>query len=163
MDDILVNEEGYKQFYEKMDSLRESNLSNANMMSQSYKDFIGDGWHDNPIYEEAVRKNRMIDVEINKMLEQEKKLKLINDIQDSSCVNIDDIIRVEFIYLDGEKEIEDIKLTGKFIPNTDLEIKEISLNSPIGKAIYKKKIGETCSYQVGNNSINIRIVERVNQ
>lgn len=162
MDDILVNEEGYKQFYEKMDSLRESNLSNANMMSQSYKDFIGDGWHDNPIYEEAVRKNRMIDVEINKMLEQEKKLKLINDIQDSSCVNIDDIIRVEFIYLDGEKEIEDIKLTGKFIPNTDLEIKEISLNSPIGKAIYKKKIGKTYSYQVGNNSISIRIVERVN-
>ncbi len=163
MDDILVNEEGYKQFYEKLESLRESNLSNANVMSQSYKDFVGDGWHDNPIYEEAVRKNRMIDVEINKMLEQEKKLKLINDIQDSSCVNIDDIIRVEFIYLDGEKEIEDIKLTGKFIPDTDLEIKEISLNSPIGKAIYKKKIGETCSYQVGNNSINIRIVERVNQ
>ena len=43
----------------------------------------------------------------------------------------------------------------------DLEIKEITLNSPIGKAIYKKKLENICWYEVGNNKIKIRIVEKV--
>jgi len=163
MDEILVNEEGLKQFYDKLDSLKDLSLSNANTLSKSYNDYVGDGWHDNPEYEEAMRRNRMIDGEIYRMLKQEKKLKCINDVKCYDCVNIDDIIVLEFIYSDGYKEIDNIKLTGKFVPNTDLEIKEITLNSPIGRTIYKKKIGETCSYQVGNNNINIKIIEKANK
>ena len=163
MDEILVNDEGRKQFYDKLESLKNLSTSNANAMSKSYSDYVGDGWHDNPLYEEAMRKNRMIDEEIREMLKQEKKLKCIDDTKDSNYVNIDDIITIEFIYSDDDREIDKIKLTGKFIPDTDLEIKEITLNSPIGRAIYKKKIGEICSYQVGSNSVSIKIIEKVSK
>ena len=110
------------------------------------------------------RKTRVLtDEEIHKMLIQEKRLKCINDTKDFNRVNLDDILVIEFIYSDDDKEIDNIKLTGKFIPDTDLEIKEITLNSPIGRTIYKKKIGEICSYQVGNNNVKIRIIEKVNK
>ena len=162
MDDILVNEEGRQQFYDKLENLKELSTSNANTLSKSYNDYVGDGWHDNPVYEEAMRKNRMIDDDIKKMLIEEKILKIIEDKYDKNVVNIDDIIKIEFIYSQDDREFEIIKLTGKYIPNTDLEIKEITLNSPIGRAIYKKKIGEIYSYKVGDNNVSIRIVEKVN-
>ena len=162
MDEILVNVEGYKQFYNKLEELKDSSTANANVLSKAFNDYVGDGWHDNPAYEEAMRINRMIDNDILRMLEQTKKLKVIDDKYDPKLVNIDDVVNIEFIYSENDIEKEIIKLTGKYIPNMDLEIKEVTLNSPIGKAIYKKKIGNICSYQVGNNEIKIRIIERCN-
>ena len=161
MSEILVDKEGYKQFYEKLEKLKNSSISNANTLSKAYNDYVGDGWHDNPAYEEAMRVNRMIDNDIKKMLEQEKNIKVIIDEYDPKYININDIVKIEFIYSDDDIENEIIKLTGKYIPNTDLEVKEITLNSPIGKAIYKKKIEDICWYEVGNNKIKIRIVEKV--
>ncbi|MBP3635178.1 MAG: GreA/GreB family elongation factor [Bacilli bacterium] len=161
MNEILVTEEGYKQFYEKFEDLKNSSLTNANTLSKAYNDYVGDGWHDNPAYEEAMRVNRMIDNNIKTMLEQSKKLKVINDTYDENLVNINDIVKIEFIYSEDDIENEIIKLTGKFIPNEELDICEITLNSPIGKAIYKKKIGDICSYDVANKKMKIRIIERV--
>ena len=159
MDYILVNEEGKKQFYDKFEEIKNQSTMNANALSKSYNDYVGDGWHDNPLYEEAMRKNRMIDEDIKKMLNEEKYLKVIEDKYEEKLVNINDSLKVEFIYLDGDSEFENIKLTGKYIPNTNLN--EITLNSPIGKAIYKKKIGETCIYNVGDKQVKIKIVERI--
>ncbi len=160
MEFILVDEQGKEQFYSILEKLKNDNLENANVLSKSYTDYVGDGWHDNPIYEEAMRKNRMIDESINKMLQQEKLLKIVSDKYNDKCVNINDIVEVEFIYSDDDKEIEKLKLTGKFIPDTDLEIKEVTLNSPVGKAIYKKKIGECSSYTVLDREVKIRIIGR---
>ena len=160
MEFILVDEQGKEQFYSILEKLKNDNLENANVLSKSYTDYVGDGWHDNPIYEEAMRKNRMIDENINKMLQQEKLLKIVSDKYNDKCVNINDIVEVEFIYSDDDKEIEKLKLTGKFIPDTDLEIKEVTLNSPVGKAIYKKKIGECSSYTVLDREVKIRIIGR---
>ena len=161
MDDILVNEEGKKQFYEKFEEIQNQSTKNGNALSKSYNDYVGDGWHDNPLYEEAMRKNRMIDEDIKKMINEEKYLKVINDKYDDKLVNINDILNVEFIYSKDDKEIEKIKLTGKYIPNIDCEIQEVTLNSPIGKSIYKKKIGDICSYYVEGKEVKIRIIERV--
>lgn len=161
MSEILVDKEGYNQFFEKLENLKESSTSNANTLSKSFNDYVGDGWHDNPVYEEAMRKSRMIDDDIQKMLDQQKYLKVVEDDYNDNLVNINDIVEIEYIYSKDDKETEIIKLTGKYIPNTDLEIKEITLNSPIGKAMYKKKIGEECSYNVGNNDIKLKIIKRI--
>lgn len=162
MDKILVSEEGYQQFYDKLNELKKKSNLNGVSLSKSYNDYVGDGWHDNPVYEEAMRKNRMIDKDIETMIIQSKKLKLINDAKKIGYVNIGDVLKVEFIYSLDNREEEIIKITGKYIPNTDLDIEEITLNSPIGRAIYKEKIGNTCFYEVGEKKFSIRIVEKVN-
>ena len=161
MDEILVNEEGYNQFYQKLEELNNSSTANANVLSKSYNDYVGDGWHDNPVYEEAMRKNRMIYNDILKMLEPKQRLKIINDKYDSKLININDIADIEFIYSVDDKERDLIKLTGKYIPNMDSDVKEVTLNSPIGKAIYKKKVGDVCSYTANDKIIKIKIVGKV--
>ena len=161
MKEILVDKEGYNQFFEKLENLKNESTSNANTLSKSFNDYVGDGWHDNPVYEEAMRKSRMIDDDIQKMLDQQKYLKVVEDDYNESLVNINDIVEIEYIYSKDDKETEIIKLTGKYIPNTDLQIKEITLNSPVGKTIYKKKLNETYSYNVGNNTVNIRIIRKL--
>lgn len=160
MDYILVDKEGKKQFYEKFEEVRDLRASVANELSRSYDEYVGDGWHDNPAYEAAMRKNRMIDEEINKYLNHEKRLKVVEDKYDEKLVNINDVLNIEFIYSEDDKEIEKLKLTGKYIPDIDLNIKEISLNSPLGREIYKKEIGKEYKYIANDKEITIRIVSR---
>ena len=118
MEEILVDENGYKQFFEELKRLEDLSRSNSALGSEVYKDAVGDGWHDNFAFEESMRESRAI--------------------------------------------AEVITLTGNYIPNTTNEINEISLNSPLGKALFKAKIGTSTSYFVGNSEIFITILEKLN-
>ena len=45
--------------------------------------------------------------------------------------------------------------------NIKADIQEVSINSPVGKAIYGKKIGELCSYSVNNRNMSLLIKSKV--
>ena len=60
MKEILVNIEGYNQFFDEFEKLNNSLTSNAAHGSEVYADAVGDGWHDNFAYEDAMRKEKMI-------------------------------------------------------------------------------------------------------
>ena len=84
--------------------------------------------------------------------------------KESSCFNFFGAsgfldVSVDFI---ADIETEVITLTGNYIPNTTNEINEISLNSPLGMALFKAKIGTSTSYFVGNSEIFITILEKLN-
>lgn len=44
MKEILVDNEGYNQFYEELEKLKELCKSNSSLGSEVYRDAIGDGW-----------------------------------------------------------------------------------------------------------------------
>lgn len=161
MKEILVDEDGYNQFFEEFEKLKVSLTSNAAHGSEVYADAVGDGWHDNFAYEEAMRQEKMIQTKILEMTRQKDLLKLIDTIPYSDdYVCIGDKIEVSIRYSNDDSEIETIKLTGKFRPDDDLN--EVSLNSPIGKAIYKQKIGDIISYKVNDKNIEVKIIRKVN-
>ena len=83
-------------------------------------------------------------------------------IYEDNKVNINDIIKIRIMYSVDDIEEELIKLTGKYIPNTEAKIQEISLNSPLGKAIYMKDIGSFTSYVVGDKEIKVEIISKCN-
>lgn len=160
MKELLVNKEGYEQFFEEFDKLKMSLTSNAAHGSEVYADAVGDGWHDNFAYEEAMRQEKMIQTKIMEMTRQKDLLKLIDDVphsEDYVCIN--DTIEILIKYSDDDFENETIKLTGKFRPNDDLG--EISLNSPMGKAIYKQAIGKIITYKVNDKLIEVKIIRKV--
>ena len=160
MKEILVNEEGYIQFFNELDNLTSSLTSNAAHGSEVYGDAVGDGWHDNFAYEDAMRQEKMIQNKINKMLSQKENLKLIDDTKyDDNVVCINDSIEILLKYDDGSEELDVVKLTGKYLPDDDLN--EISLNSPIGKAIYNMGIGSDVIYEVSNKKIELHIIRKV--
>lgn len=161
MNKILVDKKGYKQFYDELEKIKQLSLTTSCASTESYNDAIGDGWHDNFDFEDSVRISRTIARKIDKMKQEESMLEIIDYINlGDDHINLEDSFEVEIKYDEDDIEIENLKLTGQYIPNTNLPIKEISMNSPIGKAVYHKKIGETVTYDVGNNLIELKIVKK---
>ena len=163
MEEILVDENGYKQFFEELKRLEDLNRSNSALGSEVYKDAVGDGWHDNFAFEESMRESRAIAKRIDDLLSKRQYLKIVDDKhKKENLVNIGDKVSINIKYSDDDIETEVITLTGNYIPNTTNEINEISLNSPLGKALFKAKIGTSTSYFVGNSEIFITVLEKLN-
>lgn len=163
MKEILVDTEGYNQYYEELNRLKELSLSIASIGSQSYDDAVGDGWHDNFAFEDTMRESRRIASRIDKMLKDEKHLKIVNkkDISDD-IINIGDILVIKVIYDIDDTEEYTIKLTGKYMIDNTSNIKEVSLNSPIGRNIYLKNINDNdICYYVNDKKISIKIINKI--
>ena len=63
--------------------------------------------------------------------------------------------KVELLFIDDE-EIEEYIITGDI--NSNIEDNSITINSPLGSAIYGKKVGDKISYKVGDNTYNVEIL-----
>ena len=109
-----------------------------------------------------MRKSRTIAAKIDTMYEEKKNLKVIEKEElPEDIVNIGDTLKLEIIYGENDIEYETIILTGKYIPNINLEIEEITLNSPIGKAIFKQKVGELIEFTLNDKKTYVKVIEKV--
>ena len=109
-----------------------------------------------------MRESRAIAKRIGDLLSKKQYLKIVDDKdKKENLVNIGDKISINIKYSDDDIETEVITLTGNYIPNTTNEINEISLNSPVGNAVYKKKIGDTCSYSVNNRNFSVLLKQKM--
>ena len=163
MKDVLVDIDGFNQYYEELNRLKDISLSIASIGSESYADAVGDGWHDNFAFEDTMRESRKIASRINKMLEDEKYLKIVDKKSNSDdIINVGDILKIKVIYDIDDIEEYTVKLTGKYMIDNTAKIKEISLNSPIGRSIYLKNINDDdIGYYVNDKKISIKIINKI--
>ena len=163
MKGVLVDTDGFNQYYEELNRLKDLSLSIASIGSESYADAVGDGWHDNFAFEDTMRESRKIASRINKMLEDEKYLKIVDRKRTSDdIIDIGDILKIKVIYDIDDIEEYTIKLIGKYIIDNNAKIKEVSLNSPIGRSIYLKNINDNDThYYVNDKKIGIKIIKRI--
>ena len=125
MRDVLVDTDGFNQYYEELNRLKDLSLSIASIGSESYADAVGDGWHDNFAFEDTMRESRKIASRINKMLEDEKYLKIVDRKRTSDdIIDIGDILKIKVIYDIDDIEEYTIKLTGKYMIDNNAKIKE---------------------------------------
>ena len=143
--------------------MKDLSLSIASIGSESYADAVGDGWHDNFAFEDTMRESRKIASKINKMLEDEKYLKIVDKKSTSDdIIDIGDILKIKVIYDIDDIEEYTIKLTGKYMIDNNAKIKEVSLNSPIGRSIYLKNINDNDTYYyVNDKKISIKIINKI--
>ena len=159
--EILVDRDGYEQFMKVFEKLKSSMNNIATSGSEAYRDAVGDGWHDNFAYEELMRDEKKVDAQIKKMIDDKKHLKIIdNTLKKDELINIGDVLKIEVIYDDTDVEIFEIKLTGKYLPDLESNIQEISLNSQMGKALFKKNIYKDISYKIHGNLAIIKVLEK---
>lgn len=163
MKDLLVDTDGFNQYYEELNRLKDISLSIASIGSESYADAVGDGWHDNFAFEDTMRESRKIASRINKMLEDEKYLKIVDKKSNSDdIIDIGDILKIKVIYDIDDIEEYTVKLTGKYMIDNNAKIKEISLNSPIGRSIYLKNINDDdIGYYVNDKKTSIKIINKI--
>ena len=155
---VLMTRIEYDTMLEKYNKLKEtlSDISTSKIKA-AYND-PGNTWHDNFAYEQLdLQEDGMLN-RINDMMNKLNFAKIIEPKEEKdNSIDIYDNVKLLFTYSDGETE-ETILSLGK---NIDEE-NNITLNSPLGKAIYGKQIGEEVSYKVNDNEIYVKIIDIVN-
>lgn len=160
-DKIYLTADGYKQYCEEIGKIEAELLKNTDYKVQAISEAPGDGWHDNFAYEDACRNESMLQKRLEQLLKQKGKIELIDSkVSDQSLVNIGDVIKLEFMYDDGDSEMEEVRLTGNWKVSLDDLRQEISLNSPLGRAIYLQKLGSIVSYSVNGKNICVHILDK---
>ena len=161
----FVNQAGYDLFLEELDNLKSSLNRNGKEKSESFASAIGDGWHDNFDFEEAARNEKKILKQIADRKKILGNLVIIKEEEkNQNIVGIDDLLSVKLEYDDNSIENCVFKLVGTFYSNNNTDdYQEITLNSPIGKAIYHKKIPSITDYVVNDKMIKVFIESKINK
>ena len=159
--EILVDRDGYEQFMDVFEKLKNSMNDIATSGSEEYRNAVGDGWHDNFAYEELKRDEKKVSAQIEKMIGEKKQLKVIdNTLKKDELINIGDILKIEVIYDKSDVEVFEIKLTGKYLPDLESNIQEISLNSQMGRALYLKNVHNKILYKIHDEEVEIKVLEK---
>lgn len=157
MSQIYLDEAGYQEYLEEIEKLRERMRKNSiDMAEYQSDDAYGDGWHDNFAYEQSVQKDYSLSRELEERLKRKKDIIIVQPSHKKDIVDLNAMVSLKF---DGESEIEKFFISGRYQSDFDAEIPIITLNSELGKAIYKKNIHDTFSYQVNENPIRGEIIE----
>lgn len=161
-DRIRLSESGYDNYLKQIKE-KEKELIDLRIYKGTDAIYQGDNWHDNPTLYETERQERALMQEIAEMKEKLNKIEIVENIGDETLVDIDDIVKVEIIFSEEDKEEVVYKLIGS-TPDfqTNNQFQEISINSPIGNAIYHKKIGDIANYNVNDRIFTIKIKEKIN-
>ena len=158
---IYLNHEGVLQFNKLLEKKKEELLKNSTASSSSIQNAIGDGWHDNFDAEQSLREEYMITHNIEKMLKMKEQIELLEDKTIEGVVCVSDILKITIIYAEDDVETSIIKLTGKYLPEPNPNYEEITLNSPLGSAIYLKPIPSQTHYEVNERKITVEIKEKI--
>ena len=157
---IYVDKNGYNELLKKIEEVKESIQKNNLGRKAAFDAGAGDGW-DSPEFEEIERKERMLSGELQRLYEKLSRVEIIEKHNDTEIVDIGDILVVDLLFSEDDGEEFKIKLVGGE-GNFNNKIDEVSINSPLGNAVYKKKIGEKAAYKVNDNVISVYIKSKIN-
>lgn len=155
----MMTKQEIENQYNKLEELKQEAIELDRAMTRACKNSGVDGIYDNVEFLELLIEGRMKAKEIQDLRETIENTQLIEVAEmDESCINIDDILDVNFIFAPDDEEKMTIQLvggTGKSSQN------QFSINSPVGQAIYGRKIGETVFYEVNNNRVEANLLRKV--
>ena len=156
---IRMDKEGLEKFKLEIKSV-EDELSEIRMYKGKTAIYQGDNWHDNPELYQTEAKERSLMQQLRIMNEKLENIEIVEKNLNSDIIDIGDIVDIEMIFAEDDKEDMIIKLVGG---DADMKasIQEISINSPLGGAIYGKKALNMASYKVNENTFNVLIKEKI--
>lgn len=156
MSKIYLDEKGYNEYLKEIDAIKEKIKKNSSDITEYQSDdAYGDGWHDNFAYEQARNKENMLFHELEVKLKGLENIEIVKESGNKNEISINSVVSLKF---EDSNEIEKYLLTGSTISDTSNEVTSITLNSPLGKTIYKKKINDTFEYSVDDRIIRGTIV-----
>lgn len=158
---IYLDQEGYEKLLASIEELKLKLKENNKGRRTAFDASAGDGW-DSPEFEEIERIEAMLVGELQRKYDELSRVIIVEKKENSKTVEIGDIIKLHMIFSEDDFEENLFKIIGGMPSfNLDAEIQEISINSPIGKAIYQKQIGETCKYSVNTRQFTVLIKEKI--
>lgn len=160
MDKIYLDQNGYNEYLKEIENIKKKITANSGDITiYQSDDAYGDGWHDNFAYEQAIKKENSLFHELEKKIQGLQNIEIIEETFDEGIVRLNSIVNLIF---DDSNEIETFKLIGNTVSKKIGCIQAITLNSPLGKSIYKKIKNERFEYEIGDKKISGYIVDIIN-
>ena len=155
---IKLNKQGYDEYLKAIEK-KEKEL--VTVRKHKGIDAISHGadWRDNPTLFQTQDQERTLMIEIAEMKFKLQNIEMVENLGNESLIDIGDVVRVDIIFAEDDREEKIFKLIAT-TPSFDAEIKEVSINSPIGAAVYHKKVGDFATYKVRDNTFKIEILEK---
>lgn len=156
---LRMTKEGLEKQKQKIIQLEHEARELDKAMTKACQNSSGDGPHDNAEFEELLRQANMKATEIKKLKVEIENIELIERMEmDENCINIDDIIDINCIFAPDDEEMMTIQLVG----GSGNSLKnQFSINSPLGQAIYGRKIGETVFYEANKNKVEVSLLRKI--
>lgn len=156
MDKIYLDQKGYDNYIKELEDIREKIKKSSSDISEfASDDAYGDGWHDNFAYEQTVQKENALLYQYHQKLEGLNKIEIIESCRNLDSVEIGSVVEIQF---EGEYDTEIYTLTGNTTSSMDDDRMSITINSPLGRSIFKKKKMDSFQYEIDSNQIRGKII-----
>lgn len=106
---------------------------------------------------------KLIIAEIEKLKRILNSAVRVESKETDSVVNLGDVVELNLIFDEDDQERMLMRLGTVRRNNTDDGIDVISVESPLGEAIYKQEVGKVVPYQVNKNTFHAEILSIVNE
>lgn len=162
---LFLDKISYEALLEEIELLKKELAKNGKEKANAYSGSAGDGWHDNFAFDEANRQERMILGQLKECYQKLEKVEIVEKTDNPILIDINDIVSVNMIFSSEDNENIEFKLVGSVKSHTAAndDIYEVSINSPLGKSVYHKKVGDKASYKVENKIVNIEIISKISE
>lgn len=157
---IYLDQAGYEQYLKDIEDLKQKIANNGRQKSSAYESGVGDGWHDNFEFEEAKREELKLMGLLEQKLNGLNRIVIVEKTEENSLIDINDYVTVITSSKGTNSNEMFFKLIASGMPNFGAEIFEISINSPLGKAVYQKKVGDKASYTVNDTTFDVTIIKK---
>lgn len=152
---ILLDKEGYEKLKKEIEDLKRDLCEINKGRNLAFDAGSGDGW-DTPEFEYIERMEGQLISEINDKLRMLSNSKIIEKNISNNIIGINSVVNL-LISQGNERCEEVVKLISGVGMDTS-DYLEVSINSPIGKAIFNKKIGEVSFCKIGEKDYKIKIL-----
>ncbi len=145
--------EGLKKLRDELDFLRDVERPKASQAIADARD-KGD-LSENAEYDAAKEAQGMLELRISKMEEIVANARLIDESQlDTSKVLVHSTVKIKNV-------ANNAQMTYKLVAQSEADLKagKISVDSPIGKGLLGKEVGDTAEIQVPNGTVTFEILE----
>ena len=156
---IYLDQDGYNEFLKEIEKNKEDLRKNDMGRKEAFDAGAGDGW-DSPEFEEIERNNTRLVGELQRRYSELQRIVIMEKHKDSDTIDIGDIILANMIFSPDDTE----EITFKLVATSGSfggKMQEVSINSPLGAAVYKKQIGDTCSYSVNNRNFSVYLKQKL--
>ena len=142
---MLITQNSLKNMQLSIENLKQQLKEVRKSKALAIEEGVGDGWHDNFAFEQATMQENMI---IQRIVDLEKIISEADVMNENSLhggdfVTVGSKVKIKICDSEGnsnELELQIVDVKGKG------ELREATLNSPIGQAILYKKVGEIGEY-----------------
>ena len=152
----LVTKIEYNKKVDKFEKLRKELLKVSKSKIHAAANDPGNTWHDNFAYEQLDLQEQALFSQLEDLQKSLNNCKIIEKRSaNDNKVDIYDKLKLLFVYADGDEEQLILTLGGD-------EEECISLNSPLGRAIYNKEYKSKVDYFANEQKISVHILDKVN-